>query len=111
MPVRDFNKVQKDEPGSHRFIYRANRIVNSFTNGQFTQQISATQMFDTFSETTDMRNEQDQVFPLLGDQIIFPGTDNSDDNARNANTLVSQNGPFSFSGIDIIPDDLGLDDD
>jgi len=59
MPVRKFNQVRRDEPGSHRFVYRANRITNSFNGGVFTQQISATQMFDTFPKTSDTRNGED----------------------------------------------------
>jgi len=102
MPVRKFNQLEDFQPGSHRFIYRANRIVNSFSNGVFTQQISATQMFDTLRQ----QNNEDERFPLFGprreNNIILPGTSSDLGSAPNADLLGPRRGsnPFGTLGID-----------
>ena len=117
IPVRKFNQVEDFLPGSHRFIYRANRVVNSFSNGVFTQQISATQMFDTTRETDNIQNDEDERFPLFGprreDDIILPGTPAEPDSATDANFFSPRidSNPFSSIGIDLVPPDIEQDDD
>lgn len=94
MPVRKFNKVEGDVPGSHKFVYRANRVLSNFTNGEFTQQISATLMFDTDRDRA--AEEEDRIFPLLGDDIIqgFPqGTVPPEDRSTDAERLGPRRGP------------------
>lgn len=111
MPVRKYNQVRETEPGSHQFVYRANRVVNNFINGEFTQQISSTLMFDTTRDTVDERNREDELSPPSGDNIISPGTAPTPDSSTNANTFGPRVDPFSTTGIDIFSETPGLDDD
>lgn len=115
MPVRKFNKNDVSGPGSNEYIYRANRIVNSFVNGEFTQQISATLQFDATRDNISSPNRSvdnsSELFPLLGDDIILPGTSSDVGSSKNADVLGPRRGPFGVSGIDVISDNLGSDDD
>lgn len=95
MPVTKFNQTQGGDINSHQFIYRANRIVNSFSNGEFIQQISATQMFDTDQTFTD---DSGTAFPLLGDAL---GLSSNTDNVRDADSFGPRDSIFPLSGIDI----------
>ena len=83
MPVREFNKNKEAEPGSHKFVYRANRVKNIFSGGKFTQQISATLMFDT----TERINNQSQ----------------ESNNFATTPTVVRRT-PGVIAGVDLIPD-------
>jgi len=97
MPVRKFNQVRDSQPGSHQFVYRANRVVNTFSNGVFTQQLSATQMFDNdeINRSGGDSGDNGEIFPSLGDDIILPGTSANVESATNANVV----GPRRNVGI------------
>ncbi len=116
MPINNFNKKNEEGIGNNEYIYRANRIVNTFSGGVFTQNISATFMDEATKENLNRGSEIDRLdndrpgADLLNN-IIFPGTPAEVGESKNVDTFGPRNGPFGISGIDVTPDNSGLNDD
>jgi hypothetical protein len=73
-------------------------------------------MFDTLPKTSETKNEEDVIFPELGDEIILPGTSSAAGSSTNSNRLGPRatSNPFSNIGIDLaesVDDSLGIIND
>jgi len=90
MPIRNFNKTKDADPGSHKLVYRANRVLSNFSGGKFTQQISATLMFDVTERINRGFQESNRNTFQSADTTSNPGVQ---------------------AGVDLIPPPTSLDDD